>query len=496
MRARSQIRPVLLTAALVGLLACAISAAAESPTPGAPDVTFGSNGLASLNASHFSKAESANSAHDAVLDSGGRLLIAGNVAERSRKLEVPTFAVVAMDRDGERDPSWGHNGALIERFPRKGYKQKRDSEANAISVLPDGRVFVAGRVDYVTDREINEGYDVEGDDGGELHISRYNFVVFAYDKSGNRIRTFGKRGRARIQSVSSGWSLDSPAKLFDMEVAPDGSIYLLYEDDNWTFRAMRLTRTGKVDRKFGRSGSIRIPVPKGGNVEGEEGAELFSDNSGVTVTYETTVFKGNGTRAFWMATKFTARGKLDTTFGKGGNFRKSFGSGTTSGAAGVPISVERDASGRLVFAGGVSPTYDADATADRSSGAVVRVTSDGKLDSSFGTNGTVMLTAPDGKALVPSGVSPLSDGRYVIAVGSCKTFIEGACRAHAWTTRAIDTSGQPLTNWGIGGSASLPDDFYAIARLIGGQGRVYVVLSELWPKSYDTSLFGVFSLLD
>lgn len=103
-----------------------------------------------------------------------------------------------------------------------------------------------------------------------------------------------------------------------------------------------------------------------------------------------------------MATRFNPEGTLDTTYGNNGVYNP-IGNILTSDVIMQP-------DGKLVFAGGANPTYN---TLPRDF-AIVRFTSNGQLDSSFGDNG-VTVTSVGGSNDVGRAVLYLPDGKLLLA---------------------------------------------------------------------------------
>lgn len=484
--------------ALAALVLYAFGSCASAEASGTPVPGFGNGGIAYAQLSAHPDSEFPNHANDAIVDRSGRILLAGARTVRNRRLDVKDFTVVAFDQQGKRDRSWGRNGVVIEHFPKRAYIRTRESYATTIAQGADGRIYVGGLVDYVSDRDITDGYDTEGDDGGELNINRLYYVVFAYDSRGRRIKSFGDNGKLLVRSVADSWRLDSPTRMFDLSVAPDGSIYIFGEDDSWRYKVLRLSSRGRPVRSFGERGTMRFQWPKAADNEGAEGAELFADSSGVTVTYATTFYTRKSTRASWSATRLTKRGVVDRSWGSKGRFRKTWPLRT---AVDLPVHVEQDYAGNLVFAGTLTirgPVEGREQTVDNM-GAVLRLSSSGILDKAFGIDGVFQPKNPDGSAKPVLAFAPTAGGGYVFGTALCPLSTDDngepirAC-AQAFSTEELNLDGAPLPSWGIGGLGALPGKFDQIIRMMATPDRIYAAFGEAWPPPKESPVFGVAAL--
>ncbi|MBJ7353808.1 MAG: hypothetical protein JHC98_03200 [Thermoleophilaceae bacterium] len=366
--------------------------------------------------------------------------------------------------------------------------------ANSIATAPDGRVYVAGRVDFASDRDISKGYEIEGDDGGELNINRFHFVVHAYSEHGRAIKSFGDDGKLLIKAPTDWSGLDAPAELLDIGVAPDGSLYVLYEDNEWKYRLVHLDRRGHRVRGFGGSGVVRLNLPKGAGTDELTGARVFPDVNGAVVTYTTTSYKKKAGRALWGAQRFDRYGRRDRGYGTNGAFSKTWP--LVGKLRGSDLAVESvlDASGRIVFAG-----TNAEESESRTirRGAVIRVLTNGRLDRSFGNAGIFSPVNHDGTPKYVESITSGSDGRYVLAAARCipDPDEESPCTSE-WSTMQIDSDGKPLLSWGANGEAPISGDFGGIKAMLSAKRRVYIAFGRVYSANERNPRFGVTALFE
>jgi uncharacterized delta-60 repeat protein len=122
-------------------------------------------------------------------------------------------------------------------------------------------------------------------------------------------------------------------------------------------------------------------------------------------------------------------GKLDPTFGVGGVFQNNVG------IFGTAVAVQSD--GKIVVGGEIAPEA-----------AVVRLTPNGSLDSSFGSNGTVNISFPgdDFSGAQVIGVAIQSDGKIVAGISN---FTQGF--GPLFILARLNINGSLDTTFGSGG---------------------------------------------
>lgn len=158
--------------------------------------------------------------------------------------------------------------------------------------------------------------------------------------------------------------------------------------------------------------------------------EIAVDSQGRTVV----VGFGGSSNTRWYVARFTADGVLDTSFAAGAGYATFFGTFASNRAQGVAI----DASDRIIVSGqvtwqvsgGKKPKYESDF-------GVIRLLTDGTLDTSFGSGGTV-LTGFQTTGLSDHAYTALAqpDGK-VLAGGNSNTFV---ALARYTASGALDTT--------------------------------------------------------
>jgi uncharacterized delta-60 repeat protein len=257
---------------------------------GTPDAGFGSGGVAR----HEFRLE-ASWAHAVAVDPDGRIVLAGTIMQGSDGQDSARACVLRLLPDGRLDPSFARDGRAVVDH---GYG---NDSAEAL-VLQGRRIVVAG-----------EGRDTAA--GARFALARFR-------RDGRLDRSFGARGRRLV-----GFGARRHAGARAIARTPGGGLVVAgsatAEDGAPAIAVARLTRGGRLDRRFSGDGRVVTPPgPFGGN-----GRAVVPLPDGRIVA---------GGRAFadavfgasdWALVGYTRRGRLDGSFGAGGIARADFGTG-------------------------------------------------------------------------------------------------------------------------------------------------------------------------
>jgi len=209
---------------------------------------------------------------------------------------------------------------------------------------------------------------------------------------------------------------------------PDGKIVAAgtytISDLNSDFAVVRYTTDGGLDTTFDGDGKVTTPI--GASYDGANAVALQPDGKIVAAGYAY-----NASYPDLALARYNSDGSLDTSFGTNGKVTTAIGS-TYDQANAVVIQPD----GKIVAAGYTAqPVTGADF-------ALVRYNSDGTLDTTFGTNGTVttiigpdddfvngIVLAPDGDIVVAGKASNGSNNDFALARyeldGSLDTTFDG-----------------------------------------------------------------------
>ncbi len=284
---------------------------------------------------------------------------------------------------GKLDDTFGKKGFTVF---EKAISQLGFSNKNTVA-LPDGKILTAS--DYTDDTKPDNFFG----------------SVVRLDANGNFDNTFGVKGQATIDFGVNETSL------FGLETQPDGKILITGLTINATTSAVsafiaRLDTKGKLDATFGTKG-IALISEKG---QLTAGIALAVQTDGKIVVAGATGSIANQ-NVDGAAFRVGADGKLDKTFGTNGFF-KMLDTGVD-----FPVEYILDlslTSNDAILIGG----YAYDDTETISAGLLVKLTKDGKLDATFADNGSKYVTGLDPTAdlVYYGGVKVLKDGKLLLQV--------------------------------------------------------------------------------
>src|SRR5213079_331673 len=173
--------------------------------------------------------------------------------------------------------------------------------------------------------------------------------------------------------------------------------------------------------------------------------------------------------------RYNTDGTLDSTFGTRGNVPTDF-----PGLAAVPSSVVIQSDGKIVVAGGAFPlfTFLGDFK-------VVRYNPNGSLDTSFGDGGIVTTTFPEGSYAFALALQP--DGKIIAVGTVFVDFNPGDMSDTDFALARYNSDGSLDTTFGTGGTVATDffgneDDAFSV--LIQPDGKIVAVGSANNPASY------------
>lgn len=259
------------------------------------------------------------------------------------------FALARYDSDGRLDTSFGGDGMVITSLGTS------HDIASGLVLEPDGRIVVVGQTSAGT--------------------RRYDFGLVRYLADGTLDASFAGDG---IQTVDFG----SDDYGYAIVLQPDGRLvaagrsYTSQAPAGFKFSLVRVHQDGTLDTSFGAGGGMTTSF--GTADDGAYALALQADGRLVAAGFTRTA-----TRSYDFAVvRYQPNGQLDTGFGSGGGTVVSFG---TLEDRAFAAAVQPD--GRIVVAGAVVTNIGYAA-----SFALLRLDSQGLLDPTFGTGGTVTAT--------------------------------------------------------------------------------------------------------
>lgn len=381
------------------------------PVGGTLDTSFDSDGY--LNTAVGSQNDFGRAI---AVQSDGKIIVVGYSVNGS---SIDQIALTRYLSDGTLDTSFDTDGKVTTAIGSLG------SLAYSVAIQTDGKILVAGYT--------NQG-------GGDL-----DFVVVRYLSNGSLDTTFSTDG---IQTTSFGSGDD---KAHGIAIQNDGKIIVAgysYQGGtaDYDIAALRYDSSGNLDTTFGGGdGLVLIDL---GNEDRSYAVALQSDGK---VVLGGTSFV-SGTDSLFCLARLTSVGDLDTTFNTTGYLTTDLG-----GSDDRAFSVAIQSDGKVV-AGGYTHVSGNDYDF-----AVVRVGSDGTLDSGFGGGDGVSVLTPGSGDDRAQTVLVQSNGKIVVAgyqdgEGSDSQLFLSRLNSDGSTDATFGTSGSTATNPSGG-----MDKIYAIA---------------------------------
>jgi uncharacterized delta-60 repeat protein len=342
--------------------------------PGSLDTTFGIGGLATADFTAGS-----DGARSVAVQVDGKLIAAGSAAS-----SASSFAAVRFNADGSLDTSYGNGGKVTTTFPGA-----TDAKGGHLALQPDGKVVQAG----LQERAVVSGK-------GKNQVTTYydDFALVRRTADGALDPTFGSGGRV---VTSFGTTVNGAA--FAVAVQADGKIVAggpSNASGQDSFMLVRYNADGSLDTGYGAGGMVttRFATP----------AELMDmviqgDGKVVAAGY-TEPSPSSGLGQVMTVVRYNTDGSLDPTFGSGGVFSLPNPAGTSTQRNTRAVAIQPD--GKIVV-GALWSTY--------SQFDLVRLNTDGTLDTTFGTGGEVLTTFPAyNNSRIPNDVTVQSNGQIVV----------------------------------------------------------------------------------
>lgn len=256
------------------------------------------------------------------------------------------FVAVRLNTDGSFDNTFGNNGIAV-------LDDGKNEVANALMILPDGRILIAG---YTDD----------------------NFSMAMVKSNGTLDTTFGIGGWTVTPIAGTFSYARSIARLSTGEIILGGFVYA---GNGTEMAAVKYTANGVIDTTFGDNGVVAFNIgPSTDFVEG-----IAVQNDGKILLGGHTYTNNNPLRYDIAVVRLNANGTFDNTYGNAGVARARIvenGENYTSKLAILPT-------GEALIAGKTVDDTQWNA-------CMVRFTTNGTLDPNFGTNGKISLDINNG----------------------------------------------------------------------------------------------------
>ena len=342
---------------------------------------------------------------------------------------------------------------------------------NTVEVLPDQRVMAAGgcglamfdsdgapEAAFGSGGLVNTGLRAEGfavEANGSSVVADWErdaggFVVKRYQSDGQPDSGFGSGGRAEVPLTAPTTETGAAAAR-----GPGGRItvaggYRCIGNTCGGFALARYLRNGRLDPSFGGDGRV---VTTGRGLGGGRALAVYPNGA--------TIVGGGSAGDDFALARFTPSGELDTTFGdQGAVFTTAHSPGERSVLNGLAL--QRD--GRIVSAGYASGCPDLCIV-------VARYLRNGELDQSFAGDGLVRVQVRGTRGDTANAVAIQRDGRVVTVGGGYGAYVVARFKPNGRLDRSFGGDGTVVTPHktqfsGAGGDQSITD-FSRDAKAVG-----------------------------
>ncbi|TXH49953.1 MAG: hypothetical protein E6Q87_03830, partial [Cellvibrionales bacterium] len=369
-----------------GLFSSLLPVCALAAAPGDMDLSFNHLGYVSTVPL---KAGTGFNGNGLIQQADGKLVAVGNTYNAKG---MKQFALLRYNLDGTLDTTFNGTGMVITKISDLAVPV---DDAKAVIQQSNGRLVVVG----VTASGVNN----------DCALVRYN-------KDGSLDETFGEQG---IVTMGFGTKDDTCLSIIqqaDDKLVVAGEAAMSNGNDKADFALARFNADGSLDSSFGTGGKVTTDF--GGTTNNGRSVIQLADGKLLMAGYSDYNF---------ALTRYNTDGSLDTTFDADGKLFVDIASDRD-----YAISVLQQADDQLVLAGytNVNP-------GNKTNFAVVRLNQDGSFDPSFNSTGKLVLSVDSNNNAVAKVIQQ-TDGKLVLA-GSTITSSKHMALVRLNTDGSLDT---------------------------------------------------------
>ncbi|MEN9751485.1 MAG: hypothetical protein RLZZ600_532 [Actinomycetota bacterium] len=383
-------------ATLALIVALPVSAHAAVPD-GTIDSTFGSSGVATITATE------SDAIRGIAVQDDGKIITSGYYSTPGWS-DGWNYYAARFNVDGTLDASFGTSG-IVDLDIGVGHDVPR-----GMAVQNDGKILIGGDIEY------QSGAD-------------YRVAIVRLNTDGSLDTSFGSAG-IWIDPRGDRTTFGALAVADSGELLVSGR----YTDfsNSWI---MRLDSDGSTDTSFGTGGATNI-----------SGVDSRAESMAIDTTGRIVV--GGNDAGDFKVWRFLTTGSLDTSFGASGSTTVTVGTGEANGRklilSGAGIFLFGD--GRLASTGNHAFT-------------ALKLTSDGSLDSSFGTAGATQATSDSAYENVALDAVQSSDGNFYLFG------YQNTAGVTSGRVAALTVDGNIVSSFGTNGFATGFNGYYEVGAM-------------------------------
>jgi uncharacterized delta-60 repeat protein len=328
-------------------LAFVVSGRTVLAVDGDLDPTFGTDGKVLTDFDH-----STDIANAVAIQADGKLVVVGTTYQ-DNDFSNEDFAVARYNPDGTLDKTFGAGGKVQTDFPGLA------AVASSVVIQPDGKIVVAG---------------------GAFPLFTFlgDFKVVRYNSNGSLDTSFGDGGIVTTTFPEGSYAFDVALQA-DGKIIAAGTVFVDFnpgDSSDTDFALARYNPDGTPDATFGNGGQVSTDFL---GLEDDAFSVLIQPDGKIVA-----VGSANDPATFYdfAAVRYLSNGTIDTTFGVAGKVHTDFGDQNFDRARSAALHSD----GRIVAAG-----FAISQNGGVQNFAVARYTSNGVLDTSFGTGGMTQI---------------------------------------------------------------------------------------------------------
>ncbi len=407
------------------------------------------------------------------IQSDGKILIEGAFNNGTDS----DYGVLRLNTDGSRDTTFGPppGGQAVVAFDLGG---NNNDAPNAIVVDDSGRIIVAGTV--------GGDESTTGSDCGVIRLTSDGALDTSFSGDGRATVGFnlGPAGQQDDQCIRV--RLQNDGKIL---LAGSAQIGVTQDGPLLRMAVARLTTSGTRDTSFNGNGLVTIDFGDGSTLDSALSIVQQSDGGILVVGYV-----GNlGAYPSHAVARLTSSGALDTTFGDGGKLIVNTGINGYAGAEGELTDIATLADDSFVVSGSAYSST----TSVNEDYFFAKFSKQGVLDTTFGTNGVVVVPFDLGGGLndLLFALAVDSQGRFI-----ANGFVQTGASTYAMGVSRLSANGQLDSTFGnlgtvavSSGSTQYSDFGYGVA--LTSADTIVVTSLAYTDKSGDTAEVGVAELV-
>jgi len=388
-------------------------AAARFTESGTLDSTFGTNGksIISIQANDIP--------YGCTLQPDGKLIIVGTT---TLDYSDYNFAAIRLNTNGTLDSTFGSNGKTIMSYPG-------NNEAHAVIVQSDGKILVAGFSDYTSSNTT------------PIPLLTRLTPDGVFDNTFNN----GQGWSTYTGSAALGYS----TWIYAMALQSDGKILIGGTSNTTgfgtTFALFRFNSSGTMDNSFDWSATRYADGLNAGGIAYALAVQLDGKIIAAGVTHDD----------FYVC-RFNTGGSLDNSFG---NSSLGVHTSLTSSTDRILSCVLQD-DGKILVAGAANYNF-----------GLARFNSDGSLDNTFGSGGTVVTDLGDYDEIY-SVVTKPNDGKIIALGRSGDNFVAAQYYGYQQTNPQPAVQASAMT-------AALATQTTATVRWTKGDGAGRILIARV-----------------